>query len=57
MYIVYWDSYVLLDIYCLLELNMLCLNVTRGYGDHRGRGGGRGEEGQPGRFEEAGGLE
>jgi hypothetical protein len=21
-------------IYCLLELNMLCLNVTRGYGDH-----------------------
>ena len=23
-----------MSIYCLLELNMLCLNATRGYGDH-----------------------
>jgi len=26
--------YIYIYIYCLLELNMLCLSVTRGCGDH-----------------------
>ncbi len=29
-----WDDGDVDDIYCLLELNMLCVCVTRGYGDH-----------------------